>query len=332
MALFLSALLPAQRRLVSLLLALLALLTGATPLNNAGVPLTIAARAFPECSAYADYFPHFRTTTHCIVKDLCVTSKHCCKDIHERDLSQCLDITAFSCNISAVCTADAAAASSRSPSTRRWFPETQDGGASLLCCRAEVTTTEAPAVPPLDSWSSEAVSHHSGVLPEFMCDDTTAAACTVLSRLPPIIRGFCQNDLLNMYTDAYLYDNIPRICCQYVPDGPLGNDTSGSANAGKEACGLKLLDLPRRGEYHCSLDMRSTARICCNGRIEYDTSKRNDSGSATSPSESLVFKYISSKCLFDPGHNGNSVSSPVMSMAQLRIVPLLLVMVVLLCV
>ncbi|CAJ1987483.1 hypothetical protein conserved [Leishmania donovani] len=331
MTLFLSAVLPVPMRLAPLLLGTLLLLTAAARANTADAPYRIATRAFPGCSAYADHFPYMQTTIDCIVKDLCVTRKHCCKNAHETDLGRCLDVTAFSCDTAAVCANYTAASSSSSSSTSPWFPETQDGGASLMCCHAAATTTEAPAVPPLDDGSSEEVNHDSGLQPELTCDDTTSIACMVVPMLPPTIRAFCQNDLLNMYTDAYLYDNVPRMCCQHLAAGPLNGSSAESPKTGKVACGLKLLDLPRTGEYHCSLDMRSTTNICCNGRIEYDASSSGDAASAALSGEKLVFTYISSKCLFHLEPNGNSVSSPAMSVARLLTVAALSVMAMHLC-
>ncbi|CAG9571403.1 hypothetical protein LMJF_15_0570 [Leishmania major strain Friedlin] len=332
MTLFLSAVLPVPMRLAPLLLGTLLLLAAAARANTADAPYRISTRVFPECSAYADQFPYMQTTIDCIVKSLCVTRKHCCKNVHETDLSRCLDITAFSCDTAAVCANHTAASPSSSSSTSPWFPETQDGGASLTCCHAAAATTEAPAVPPLDDGSSGEVSHNSGLQPELTCDDTTSIACMVMPMLSPTIRAFCQNDLLNMYTDAYLYDNVPRMCCQHLATGPLNSSSAEPSNTGKVACGLKLLDLPRTGEYHCSLDMRNTASICCNGRIEYDVnSSSRDAASAALSGENLVFTYISSKCLFRPETNGNSVSSPAMSVAWLLTVAALSVMAMHLC-
>ncbi|CBZ25073.1 hypothetical protein, unknown function [Leishmania mexicana MHOM/GT/2001/U1103] len=331
MTLFLSAALPVPMRLVPLLLGTLALLTAAAHVSAAHAPYQITTRAFSECSAYADHFPHMQRTTDCVVRNLCVTRRHCCKNMHETDLGKCLDITSFSCDTAAVCATYAAASSSSSSSTSPWFPETQDGGASLTCCHAAATTTEAPAVPPLDGWSSEEVSHNSGLRPESMCDDTTSTACMVTPMLLPAIRAFCQNDLLNMYTDTYLYDSVPRMCCQHFAAGPLDSSSAEPSTTRKVACGLKLLDLPRTGEYHCSLDMRSAANICCNARIEREPSSSNDAGSTALSGEQLVFTYISSKCLLHPDSNGNSVSSPAMFVARLLTVAALSVLAVHLC-
>ncbi|KAI5691960.1 hypothetical protein MNV84_02042 [Leishmania braziliensis] len=321
---------PVPMRLGPLLLGVFSLLTAAALTRAADVSYQTDPRALLGCSAYADYFPYMITTTDCPVRDLCITRKRCCKNRNETNLDKCLDITSFSCDTAAMCANYSEGTSRSSFSTNLWYPETQDGGASLMCCQAGTTTTEAPAVPPLDSSSLEEVSQDTDLPPASMCDDTTSTACTVMSMFAPIVRAFCQNPNLSMYTDAYINENVPRMCCLYTA-APLNGNSNESVTAGKVACGSNLLDLPLTGEYHCMLDLRGATKVCCNGRIEDHLSSSDGTGSAASSGQSRVFTYISHECLFNPDTNGNSAPSPAMSVTQRLTVAVLSVMAAYLC-
>ncbi|KAG5504576.1 hypothetical protein JIQ42_06412 [Leishmania sp. Namibia] len=330
MASFISALLPVPMRLVLVLLGTLALLAASARTSAANVSHRFAARTSPECVAYADHFPHVQTATDCPLKGLCLLRKRCCRRMAETDPRKCLDITAFSCDTASVCANRSSTASDRSTSTSTWRPETQDGGASLVCCQATTSTTEAPAVPPLHGRDLKEVFDNTDSLPGTTCDDATSTACTVVTMFAPITRAFCQNPILDMYNDAYLNENAPRMCCQYAA-GPLDSSGAAHPNAGKAACGSNLLDLPRTGEYHCSLAVRGTSAVCCNGRIESSPSSSADNGSAAPSDQRRAFTYINSECLFIHESPGNSASPLAMLMARLLTVAILSVMAAHLC-
>ncbi|KAG5482861.1 hypothetical protein LSCM1_06893 [Leishmania martiniquensis] len=316
----LSTLLPAPMRPAPFLLVTLALLTVSAPTSAVDVSYQIAAHASSECSAHADNFPYLQTAIDCPLHGLCFQRKRCCRRADVTGPSTCLDVTAFSCDTASAC-AD----------TSSCHPETQDGGASLVCCQEAASTTEAPAVTPLDGAGLREPMHRTASLLVARCDAETSTACTVVTMFAPIIRAFCQNPILNWYTDAYLNENAPRMCCQYAA-GPLDSTGAKLPNVGKVACGLDVLDLPRTGEYHCSLDVRAATNICCNGRIEDGPSSSHGNRSAAAPGEKRAFTYISSECLFHLESNGSISSSLAASVAQLLTVALLSLMAMYLCV
>ncbi|KAK7198696.1 hypothetical protein NESM_000833500 [Novymonas esmeraldas] len=321
---------PCHRAISSLLLlgvvvAVAALSALATPAAAAAASTSATAARFPrttlaspECAGYAAYFPYAQTSRRCPIRDMCVTRTHCCASPSVTDLSTCLDITSFQCDVAAVCAnyTSSSSSSSSSLAAAPWYPQTHDFGASLTCCRDVPSTTQAPARPPLDGWSAAADSRSSGdgeeLTPAATCAAETATACPVVMQFAPLIRAFCNSAIPATYSDAFLNANAAHLCCEYAA-GPGGNRTA--AGVGKAACGASLLDLPPTGLYHCAFDLRGSSKVCCNGRIDDDGS--GAPAQSNSDDAPRVFTYVSAECLFDPDQQGNGAESPAASRRSL---------------
>lgn len=243
-----------------------------------------------DCAPYATYFPHAQSTKECIMANMCYSRTFCCASAGETDLSLCLDITTFTCNLTSVCEAHASDAS--------WYPFTMNSGLSVSCCQDGYTTTPAPSVPNFDVSESTNPTDSSKEfpLPSRTCDDEHAEGCAVASGFPSLIRAFCQDAIPPSYTDSYLVQSASNMCCEYAAAPP--GTTEYNALVGKAKCGMGLLDLPRLGEYHCALVGRA-ATICCNGRIA-STGSSSESSSASVPTLGDNYTYISNTCLYVP--------------------------------
>lgn len=304
---------------LAVVLALLVLAAAAPAAAGDPKYASNTGRSTPACQAYAGSFPYAQTVTDCIVKNMCFTRTYCCADVTTTDMNACLDITAYACNVTAVCADHTSVAGEPA-----WYARTLNGGASVMCCQdVPPTTTPVPVRPPIgyvdSSSANAAASNQTDPLPSMTCDETTLTACPVVMLFAPIIRAFCNNSIPNTYSDAYLNANAVRTCCQYA-SGPIAGSGTSSPSVGKVACGGGILDLPKLGEYHCDLDVRATTKMCCNGQIEHDSSARSSSGSSASSS---VYTYISNECLYD-GDSGDHAAAPTLTMAQCLAVVLML--------
>lgn len=290
-------------------------------LSFAVAPHVVSAASDAACAAYATYFPYAQTTTECIMTNMCYTRTYCCAAAGQTDLSLCLDITSFTCNLTSACEAHASDSS--------WYPFTLNSGMSVSCCQDGYTTTPAPAVPNFDvsASSNPTDSSHAGLLPARTCDDDNAQGCAVSSGFPSLIRGFCQSAIPASYTDAYLVQSASNMCCEYAA-APAGT-TEYNALVGKAKCGMSLLDLPRVGEFHCAMVGRA-ATICCNGRItgasttaSAASSSASSSTAATSSAVSSTlgsnYTYISNRCLYVP-KTGDAAVHESMSLGMLLVV------------
>jgi hypothetical protein len=274
--------------------------------------LAAAAAPLADCSSYAPHFPYPQSSSDCIMANMCYTRNFCCPSTNAADVSLCLDITTFKCNLTAACESHAGDAS--------WYPFTTDSGLSVACCHDGYTTTQAPAVPSFDVSASTNLQESSNVgpLPARTCDD--AQGCAVSNWFPTLIRAFCKEAIPSSYTDLYLVQSASNMCCKYAA-APSGSPNYTSV-VGTAKCGLELLNLPRIGEFHCSMQGRA-ATICCNGRITHTAS--SGSGSTTSSTLGNNYTYLGNTCLYVQKH-GDGVVFGGLSTVALVVVAAAMVM------
>ncbi|KPI88386.1 hypothetical protein ABL78_2505 [Leptomonas seymouri] len=241
------------------------------------------------------------------MKNMCYTRILCCSTADTTELNQCIDSTTFTCNLTAVCASHA--------EDESWYPYTINNGLSVSCCQDGYTTTPAPAVPDFgfSDESDEDYVLRQGPLPQRTCDDSTSEGCVATNHFPSLVRAFCQDAIPPSYTNDYILQSAPHICCKYAT-APASTKAYDSA-VGTVKCGMDLLDLPRIGEFHCSMVGRAET-ICCNGVI---SSTVAEDSTATDSALGDNYTYTGNTCLFVPDIGDSAKYSDLSSVALVTV-------------